>query len=325
MLAAVQSAEVPEEHEHHGAFGPLVAQMVRPTFVVEERQIAERGEIHEPHRSLRTMNSSPTGAPTALVTGASRGIGKAISVALAEAGHDVAITARTVHEGDSDAPGSLDTTTAAIEATGRRALPVAMDLMDDASIDAALARVRDEWGVPDVLVNNAIYQSPASTARFLDVSQDEMQKLLLGNALAQWRIIRTLLPAMLERGSGTILDLTSAAGMFDPPKPTGEGGWALPYSASKAAFHRTCGVLHVEHGDAGLRIFNLEPGLVHTERMQMRRSGRYEEVAGAGTTPDVIGKVAVWLVTSPDAERWRGKTLHAQPLAEKMGWKPVSH
>ena len=318
MLAAVQSAEVPQEHEHDRALGPLVVQPVRTTFMVEQGQIAECGEIHEPHRSVLIMSD----APTALVTGASRGIGKAVAIALAEAGHDVAVTARTVHEGDSDAPGSLDTTQAAIEAAGRRALPVAMDLMDDASIDGALRRVVEEWGTPAVLVNNAIYQSPASTARFLDASPDEMHKLLLGNALAQWHVIRTLLPLMIERGSGTIVDITSAAGMFDPPKPTGEGGWALPYSASKAAFHRTCGVLHAEHAGDGLRIFNLEPGLVHTERMQMRTGGRYEEVAGAGTTPDVIGKVAVWLVTSPEAERWRGKTLHAQPFAEQQGWKP---
>jgi NADP-dependent 3-hydroxy acid dehydrogenase YdfG len=80
-------------------------------------------------------------------------------------------------------------------------------------------------------------------------------------------------------------------------------------------------VLHAEHAGDGLRIFNLEPGLVHTERMRLGRDGQYEEVAGAGTTPDVIAKVAVWLVTSPDAEKWRGRTLHAQPLAEKMGWK----
>src|SRR4051812_40054330 len=90
--------------------------------------------------------SGPIAGPVAprgigVVTGASRGIGKATAIALAEAGFDVAITARTVHEGegidDSDrgggtVAGSLDTTAAAIEATGRRALSVPMDLMDRA-------------------------------------------------------------------------------------------------------------------------------------------------------------------------------------------------
>jgi NAD(P)-dependent dehydrogenase (short-subunit alcohol dehydrogenase family) len=266
--------------------------------------------------------------PTAFVTGASRGIGKAVAIALAEAGFDVAISARTVHEGDGrDAttnrtlPGSLDTTVAAVEAAGVRGLPIAMDLMDDASIDTATTRLRAEWGVPDVLVNNAIYQGPARTSRFLDSSQDELHRLLIGNVLSQWRIIRAFLPDFIARGSGTILDVTSAAGMIDPPKPTGEGGWSLGYGASKGAFHRTCGVLHAEHSGDGVRIFNLEPGLVHTERMRLGRDDEYEEVAGAGTTPDVIARVAVWLVTSPDAEKWRGRTLHAQPLAEKMGWK----
>ena len=263
---------------------------------------------------------------TALVTGASRGIGKAVAIALAGAGFDVAFTARTVHEGESiDAaggvplPGSLDSTEVAIVERGVQALPIAMDLMDDASIDAMVTTVQEQWGTPDVLVNNAIYQGPARTARFLDSSQEELHKLLLGNVLAQWRIIRQFLPAMIERQSGTIIDITSAAGMQDPPVPTGEGGWSLGYGASKGAFHRTVGVLHAEHARDGIRCFNLEPGLVHTERMRAVHGDHFEKVAGAGTTPEVIGAVAVYLATDPDAERWRGRALHAQPYARKVG------
>jgi NAD(P)-dependent dehydrogenase (short-subunit alcohol dehydrogenase family) len=120
-------------------------------------------------------------ARVALVTGASRGIGKSISVHLARAGFDVAIGARTIHEGEerehsstlakSDTralPGSLDSTGALIEAEGRRSLPVYIDLLDRASLDAAVATVLERWGRVDVLVNNGRYVGPGHMDQILD-------------------------------------------------------------------------------------------------------------------------------------------------------------
>jgi NAD(P)-dependent dehydrogenase (short-subunit alcohol dehydrogenase family) len=261
-----------------------------------------------------------------LVTGASRGIGRAIAVALARAGFDVAITARTVHEGQGvdettgrPLPGSLDTTASEVEALGGTALPIAMDLLDFGTIDAAADHVLSLWGPPDVLVNNAIYQGAGRTSRFLESTDDQLAAIVRGNVLAQWHLLRLMLPPMLDRGEATIIQVTSAAGMSDPPVPTGEGGWSLGYGASKGAFHRTCGVLHAEHARDGLRIFNLEPGLVHTERMRAIHGDHYQQVAGPGTTPEVIGSVAVFLATDPEAESWRGRTLHAQPFAAERG------
>ncbi|HUV11161.1 MAG TPA: SDR family NAD(P)-dependent oxidoreductase, partial [Acidimicrobiia bacterium] len=118
----------------------------------------------------------------AMVTGASRGIGKATARALSDAGLDVAITARTVKEGtgvdDSDSggrpvPGSLETTTALIEERGGRALAIPMDLLDRASLEAAVQTVVDTWGRLDVLVNNAVHTGPGSMLRF-DATTIEM-------------------------------------------------------------------------------------------------------------------------------------------------------
>src|SRR5690242_15347048 len=111
--------------------------------------------------------------PVAFVTGASRGIGKAIALELAAAGYDVAITARTVHEGEarehsstlrrSDTrplPGSLASTAAEVEARGRRALVLPADLLDHPSLVLAGEAVLREWGRVDVLVNNGRYIGP---------------------------------------------------------------------------------------------------------------------------------------------------------------------
>jgi len=155
----------------------------------------------------------------ALVTGASRGIGKATALALAQAGLDVAITARTLHEGegrdDSDAgggvvPGSLDTTAAGVEAAGARSLAVPMDLLDRASLEAAVARVLSEWGRIDVLVNNAVHTGPGSMLRFEDTTVDMLETKLAANAVSQVVLVKAVLPHLVERGSGTIVNVTSA-------------------------------------------------------------------------------------------------------------------
>ncbi|HJO24803.1 MAG: SDR family oxidoreductase [Myxococcota bacterium] len=275
----------------------------------------------------------------ALVTGASRGIGKATALRLAEAGLDVAITARTLREGEryehswtvkrsdtSAMPGSLEITAAAVEKLGRRALPVRMDLLVPASIEAAVARTREAFGRIDVLINNAVTTGPGSLDTFLDTPLDVLERYLRGNVLAGAQLTRLVLPELLERENGTVLNVTSYAGQYDPPAPAGSGGWSFAYAASKAAFHRLAGVLAVEHRDSGVRFFNLDPGTVATEMMQRNQQAQNLEDFEA-VPMDVPAAAITWLATSPEAADLNGQVLHAYKLCKTHalvpGWPPA--
>jgi NAD(P)-dependent dehydrogenase (short-subunit alcohol dehydrogenase family) len=272
-----------------------------------------------------------SGRRVALVTGASRGIGKATALALAGAGFDVAITARTLHEGegrdDSDTgegrpvPGSLEATAAGIEERGTRALPVVADLLDRASLEAAVARVLSEWGRIDVLVNNAVHTGPGSMVRFLDLDLDDLDDKVEANLVAQLVVIRAALPAMLDAGGGTIVDVTSHAGMADPTAPVGEGGWGLAYAVSKGGFHRVAGILAIELGDRGIRAFNVEPGFVLTER-QLDNADALGLGGYRGAPPSVPAAVIAWLATSAEAAEMNGQTISAQRFALSRGLHP---
>jgi len=267
-----------------------------------------------------------TERPVALVTGASRGIGRASAIALAAAGFDVALGARTVREGEGrddarpDAeplPGSLESTAAEVEAAGGRALPVRMDLHDETSLVDAVATVIGAWGHIDVLVNNAVDTGPGSMSRVADTTMDDYRRKLEGNFLAQLTLINAVLPHLLVRGGGTIIDITSAAGMSDPPAPAGEGGWGLAYAASKAAFHRVAGHLAVEFGDRGIRAFNVEPGMVLTEKMEINQRALGLERKFPVAPPSVPASVVAWLATDPEAGEHNGDTFAAQRVAKE--------
>ena len=258
--------------------------------------------------------------PVALVTGASRGIGKASAISLAEAGFDVAIAARTVHEGegrdernpDEVIPGSLDSTAEAIEATGQRVLPVTLDLLDRESWYAAVDQVLTTWSRVDVLVNNARHQRFDHRARFADVSIETLDLELQGNLLAPVVLSKLVLPGMIERGSGTIINLTSTAGYQNPPGTAENGGWSSSYALAKGGLHRLAGMIAVELGDQGINAFNLQPGFVVGEKnaKRMAQLGAVSKFVPA--PPAAIGPVVAWLATNPEAADINGLTIEGQ-------------
>lgn len=275
----------------------------------------------------------------AFITGASRGIGRATALALAEAGFDVVLTARTLKEGEMHEfrvptpdgrplPGSLEGTAEAVRARGRAALPLRMDLLDPASIAAAVEKAFDSWGQVDVLVNNATYQGKGLNEPFERQEIDDLERVFRGNVLGPFHLTRKIVSRMVQSGGGIVINVTSGAAENDPPMPVWEGSWGFSYGASKAAFHRLAGILNMELGKKGIQAFNLQPGVVTTEAMLATLGEKGRMAAGFGSAPpEVPAAVIRWLATSPEAAEFLGKTVHAQSVARKRalvpGWPPA--
>ncbi len=289
------------------------------------------------------MPERPDNAPIAFVTGASRGIGKAGALALAEAGYDVVVTARTLTAGQkhdyaaasADAgeatalPGSVEETAALVRERGQRALPLRLDLLDRKSIDAAIEETLAQWGRIDVLYNNGIYQGAGVMDPMMELPEDKLALVFEGNFFNQFYLTRKVVAHMLERGSGTIVNMTSNAGQYDPPNKVSDGGWGFAYGASKSAFHRMAGFLHVEFKDNGIRSYNIDPGYVPTEA-QLAKYGKddpiYQQYISQGAPVEVPAKMLVWLLETDEGKSRSGETFHAPSFVKKNqllpGWPP---
>jgi NAD(P)-dependent dehydrogenase (short-subunit alcohol dehydrogenase family) len=188
----------------------------------------------------------------ALVTGGGRGIGRAISVGLAEDGADVAVNYRK----DRDA---AEETVAAIEALGRRAIAVPGSVVSTEDDEAMVATVLDQLGPIDILVNNAGIASRGRSVKSTD--PDELERVLGVHAVGPHHLSRLVLPAMRERPRGDIVFLSSVA-----TDHMSAGG--APYNMGKAAVEALALTLAKEEAHHGIHVNVVAPGLVDTEMGQ---------------------------------------------------------
>ena len=267
----------------------------------------------------------------AFITGASRGIGRETALAFARAGFDLAISARSLDEGESHRhvlrnpdgtalPGSLNGTAAAIRELGRKALVVPMDLLDSESVLAASEAVFAEYGRVDVLVNNAIYQGSDLNLPFMELQPETLQRVFQGYVLTPFLLTRAVVGNMLEHGGGVVINVTSGAGETDPPVAAGKGGWGYAYGAGKAAVSRLSGILSVELGEQGIRAYTLNPGVVTTEALRATIGDKGVIALRNGSAPpEVPAAVMLWLATNEAARDYQRKTIHCQPFALEHG------
>lgn len=262
----------------------------------------------------------------AFVTGASRGIGAESAVALATSGYRVAITARTLTEGESHdhggssepLPGSLEATAAAVEATGGEALCLRGDILEPQSLVDAARAALDHFGHIDLLFNNAVYQGPGNLESVLEVTDEQLRAMYQGNVFTPLALVRTIVPGMLARGHGSVLNMVSYTAFNNPPAPADRGGWGFAYPSSKAAFARMAASLRTEHADSGLRVFNLEPGTVLTEIMKRAGIGEAVMRRFKACSPAAIAAVVAWLADNDPPASWNPEDILRGPAIAKQ-------
>jgi len=150
-------------------------------------------------------------APVALVTGASRGIGKRLCADLAKAGYDVVCAARSSAEHPSKLPGTIEETAKLVTDAGRRAWPVALDVRDEDAVRDLVERVHAEWGRIDLVVNNAAV-APEKPA--LEDSTKRWRLALDVNVNGPFYVIYYVAPRMAAAGGGRIINVSSSAAVL---------------------------------------------------------------------------------------------------------------
>jgi NAD(P)-dependent dehydrogenase (short-subunit alcohol dehydrogenase family) len=185
---------------------------------------------------------------TALVTGGGNGLGRAMATALAERGVRVVVAGRTAS--------TLEATASALRAIGHDVRAAVVDVSDPASVTMLGAAVDDED--ISILVNNA--GVPGPVAPLVDVAPDEWDDVFATNVRGTYLMCRQLLPSMIERGAGDIVNVASVSGKRPLPRRT-------PYCASKMAVLGLTTTLAAEVGPLGITVNSLSPGPVAGPRM----------------------------------------------------------
>lgn len=249
---------------------------------------------------------------TALVTGASRGIGEEIARRFARDGAHVFVTARTVEEGDHVFPGSISATVRAIRDAGGSAEAIAADLGKQEDRDRLVATT----GPVDILVSNAAITYFEPVAEF---TESHYRLMFEVQVRAPFELAQRYLPAMKERGRGWILNISSAAAIHPqgPPFPQRAGGGTV-YGMCKAALERfTTGLASEVYADGiAVNVLSpsglvLTPGVLHHKLDQFAPKDRHEPAS-------YMAEAAHALCTG-DPKELTGKVTYAKPILTELG------
>jgi NAD(P)-dependent dehydrogenase (short-subunit alcohol dehydrogenase family) len=247
-----------------------------------------------------------------LLTGAGRGLGRAMALAFADAGATVAGAARTAAQ--------LEETAELVREHGGRASVLPTDVTDADSVAAMVQATLDQFGRVDVLVNNAGGGAEGDGEPLEQLTDEQWRRGIDLNLTSQMLCARTVLPHMRARGSGVIINVASGFGLRG-----GRHNWM--YVSSKAGVVNFTRSLAVSYGPDGVRTNCIAPGIFpHTEQALERwRGGKYIPVGRVGLAWE-MGPLAVWLASDGSA------ALNGETIAQDggglsaigpTGWAPV--
>ena len=253
----------------------------------------------------------------ALVTGSSRGLGKAIAQRLAREGATVALTARTL-EPDPKYVGSLLQTRDEITAAGGRAIAVRADLSSNEDRERLFAEVVEAVGAPDILVNNAA----VTFLRPLDGFPENRVRLMMElHVVAPLHLSQLTIPTMRERGRGWILNVTSVGGDLPPGPPFSEfdatAGFGV-YGTVKAALNRLTKSLAAELYDDGIAVNAAAP----TNPVATPGAGTLD-LAKTETEDIALITETAFVLCTADPKTMTGRIAHTQTFLREIGWLGV--
>jgi NAD(P)-dependent dehydrogenase (short-subunit alcohol dehydrogenase family) len=267
-----------------------------------------------------TNSLNPLQKRVAIVTGASRGAGRGIAIALGNHGCTVYVTGRSEKAGDAPLPGTIYETAEAVSAAGGKGIAIRVDHADDAQVKALFERVSRDEGQLDILVNNAclIRDEVMSPANFWEKSLNVLDMLDVG-LRSSYVASYYAAPLMTKQRRGLVI-FTSASGavhyVFGPV-----------YGAHKAGIDKFAADMAVEFKDFGVASVSIWMGALLTERLKLMIESdpaKYGHLAATAETPEFTGHVIWALYNDPAVLQMSGQTLIGAELALKYGIKDAN-
>ena len=229
---------------------------------------------------------------TVVITGASKGLGRALALAFAKQGYNLAICARGEER--------LQEVKLLAEELGSTVLAVKADVTNQRDIEAFISMTESRFGQIDVLINNAAVLGPSPMPLLLDYSEVDFMNVIKANTLSPFIVTKRVLPGMLQRNEGSIINVTSEAGQI------GYAGWGA-YGISKVALEGLTEAWADELLETNIRINMIDPGSMDTDMYALADPNHNEEL----TKPEEVVGAFVYLA-SDQSRHISGKRFEAQ-------------